>query len=141
MDKQETQRLFNLIDTLYPSAKKRPRTPADIEAWTMVLEPWAYEDAKQAVIIRARENRFPPDTSELMPYLPRPEAKPEEDQPLPEPSPAHLEKFYGKADALQEWFRTLQIPAPHEAKKQGMTYAGWCAMADLAGIQAVQHGQ
>lgn len=141
MDKQETQRLFNLIDTLYPSAKRRPRTPADIEAWTLVLEPWAYEDVKQAVIIRARENRFPPDASELMPYLPKPEVRADENQPIPEPSPAHLEKFYGKANALQARFQALHIPPPHEARKQGITYAGWCAMADLAGIQEVPYGQ
>ena len=61
MEKQDTQRLFNLIETIYPNAKQQPRTPADLEAWTLVLEPWAYEDVKKAVIVRARENRFYPD--------------------------------------------------------------------------------
>ena len=37
MEKQDTQRLFNLIETLYPSSKQQPRTPADLEAWTLVF--------------------------------------------------------------------------------------------------------
>mgnify|MGYP004641525337 CR=1 FL=1 len=124
MEKQDTQRLFNLIKTLYPSSRQQPRTPADLEAWTLVLEPWAYEDAKQAVILRARENRFPPDASELVPYLPKPETPKAEEAPMPEPFNAYLEKFYAEAG----------IPTPSEAKKQGMTYAAWCALADMRGV-------
>ena len=121
MEKQDTQRLFNLIETLYPSSKQKPRTPADLEAWTLVLEPWAYEDAKQAVILRARENRFPPDASELVPYLPKPEAPKAKEAPMPEPSDAYLEKFYAKAGEQHERWHEAGIPTPSVAKIQGMT--------------------
>ena len=134
MEKQDTQRLFNLIETLYPSSRQQPRTPADLEAWTLVLEPWAYEDAKQAVILRARENRFPPDASELVPYLPKPETPKAEETPMPEPSNADLEKFYAKAGEQRERWHEAGIPTPSEAKKQGMTYAAWCALADMRGV-------
>ena len=134
MSREEIQKLFNLIETLYPSAKKNPRTPAVIEAWALVLEPWSYEAAKQAVVVRARENRFPPDASELVPYLPKPETPKAEETPMPEPSDAYLEKFYAKYEALHERWKAAGVPTPSEAKKQGMTYAGWEAMAKGAGV-------
>lgn len=134
MEKQDIKRLFNLIETLYPSSKQQPRTPADLEAWTLVLEPWAYEDAKQAVILRARENRFPPDASELVPYLPKPEARKAKEAPMPEPSDAYLEKFYVRAGEQRKRWHDAGIPTPSEAKKQGMTYADWEKMAKGAGV-------
>jgi hypothetical protein len=134
MEKQDTKRLFNLIETLYPSSKQQPRTPADLEAWTLVLKPWAYEDAKQAVILRARENRFPPDASELVPYLPKPEARKAKEAPMPEPSDAYLEKFYVRAGEQRKRWHDAGIPTPSEAKKQGMTYADWEKMAKGAGV-------
>ena len=134
MRKEDIQKLFNLIETLYPSAKKNPRTPAVLEAWALVLEPWGYEDAKQAVVIRARENRFPPDASELVPYLPKLEQPPAEAPELAEPTPAQLEKFYAKCEALHERWKAAGIPTPSEAKKQGMTYADWETMAKGAGV-------
>lgn len=134
MSREEIQKLFNLIETLYPSARKNPRTPAVLEAWTLVLEPWTYEDAKQAVIVRARENRFPPDASELVPYLPKPEQPPEEAPELAEPTPAQVEKFYVKCEALHERWKAAGIPTPVQAKKLGMTYAGWENLAKGAGV-------
>lgn len=134
MEKQDTKRLFNLIETLYPSSKQQPRTPADLEAWTLVLEPWAYEDAKQAVILRARENRFPPDASELVPYLPKPETPKAKEAPMPEPSDAYLEKFYVRAGEQRKRWHDAGILTPSEAKKQGMTYADWEKMAKGAGV-------
>lgn len=134
MSREEIQKLFNLIETLYPSAKKNPRTPAVIEAWALVLEPWSYEAAKQAVIVRARENRFSPDASELIPYLPKPETPKAEEGPMPEPSDAYLEKFYAKSEALHERWKAAGIPTPSEAKKQGMTYADWEKMAKGADV-------
>ena len=134
MEKQDTKRLFNLIETLYPSSKQQPRTPADLEAWTLVLKPWAYEDAKQAVVLRARENRFPPDASELVPYLPKPEARKAKEAPMPEPSDAYLEKFYVRAGEQRKRWHDAGIPTPSEAKKQGMSYADWEKMAKGAGV-------
>ena len=134
MEKKDTQRLFNLIETIYPNARQQPRTPADLEAWTLVLEPWAYEDVKQAVISRARENRFYPDVYELAALLPKPETPKAEEAPMPEPSDAYLEKFYAKCEALHERWKAAGIPTPSEAKKQGMTYVDWEAMAKGAGV-------
>ena len=134
MKKQDTLRLFSLIETIYPNAKQQPRTPADLEAWTLVLEPWVYEDVKQAVIVRARENRFYPDVYELVPFLPKLEKPNAEEAPMPEPSDAYLEKFYAKAGEQHERWHEAGIPTPSEAKKQGMTYAAWCALADMRGV-------
>lgn len=134
MEKQDTRRLFSLIETIYPNAKQQPRTPVDLEAWTLVLAPWDYEDVKQAVIVRARENRFYPDVYELVPFLPKLEKPNAEEAPMPEPSDAYLEKFYAKAGEQHERWHEAGIPTPSEAKKQGMTYAAWCALADMRGV-------
>jgi hypothetical protein len=134
MEKQDTRRLFSLIETIYPNAKQQSRTAADLEAWTLVLAPWDYEDVKQAVIVRARENRFYPDVYELVPFLPKLERPNAEEAPMPEPSNAYLEKFYAKAGEQHERWHEAGIPTPSEAKKQGMTYAEWCALADMRGV-------
>lgn len=132
MEKQDTRRLFSLIETIYPNAKQQPRTAADLEAWTLVLAPWDYDDVKQAVIVRARENRFYPDVYELTAFLPKPETPKAKEAPMPEPSGIYLEKFYAKCEALREMWKAAGIPAPSEAKKQGMTYADWEKMAESA---------
>lgn len=134
MEKKDIQRLFNLIETIYPNARQQPRTPADLEAWTLVLEPWAYEDVKQAVIVRARENRFYPDVYELAALLPKPKTPKAEENPMPEPSDVYLEKFYAKYEALYERWKAAGVPTPSEAKKQGMTYADWESIAKGAGV-------
>lgn len=134
MEKQDTRRLFSLIETIYPNAKQQSRTAADLEAWALVLAPWDYEDVKQAVIVRARENRFYPDVYELVPFLPKLEKPNAEEAPMPEPSDAYLGKFYAKAGEQHERWHEAGIPTPSEAKKQGMTYAEWCALADMRGV-------
>ena len=118
MEKQDTRRLFSLIETIYPNAKQQPRTAADLEA----------------VIVRARENRFYPDVYELVPFLPKLETPKAKEASMPEPSDAYLEKFYAKAGEQHERWHEAGIPTPSEAKKQGMTYAAWCALADMRGV-------
>lgn len=133
MEKQDIAKLLTLLGTIYPNVKK-PKGEALVEAWFLVLEPWSYEDAKRAVILRARDNIYFPNPSELIPYLPKPETPKAEEAPMPEPSDAYLEKFYAKAGEQRERWHEAGIPTPSEAKKQGMTYAAWCALADMRGV-------
>lgn len=130
MDKQDITKLFALLGTIYPNAKNQTGSAA-VTAWQMILEPWNYEDAKQAVILRARENPFYPNPSELVPYLPKPETPNEEEASMLEPSDAYLEKFYVREGEQRERWHEVGIPTPSEARKQGMTYAAWCALADM----------
>ena len=133
MEKQDIAKLLTLLGTIYPNVKK-PKGEAVVEAWFLVLEPWSYEDAKRAVILRARDNIYFPNPSELIPYLPKPEPPKAKEAPMPEPSDAYLEKFYAKAGEQHERWHEAGIPTPSEAKKQGMTYAAWCALADMRGV-------
>ncbi len=133
MEKQDIAKLLTLLGTIYPNVKK-PKGEAVVEAWFLVLEPWSYEDAKRAVILRARDNIYFPNPSELIPYLPKPEPPKAKEAPMPEPSDAYLEKFYAKAGEQHEHWHEAGIPTPSEAKKQGMTYAAWCALADMRGV-------
>ena len=86
------------------------------------------------MILRARDNIYFPNPSELIPYLPKPETPKAEEAPMPEPSDADLEKFYAKAGEQRERWHEAGIPTPSEAKKQGMAYAAWCALADMRGV-------
>ena len=133
MEKQDITKLLTLLGTIYPNVKK-PKGEALVEAWFLVLEPWSYEDAKKAVILRARDNIYFPNPSELIPYLPKPETPKAKEAPMPEPSDADLEKFYARAGEQHERWHDAGIPTPSEAKKQGMTYAAWCALADMRGV-------
>ena len=133
MEKQDITKLLTLLGTIYPNVKK-PKGEAVVEAWFLVLEPWSYEDAKKAVILRARDNIYFPNPSELIPYLPKPETLKAEEAPMPEPSDADLEKFYAKAGEQRERWHEAGIPTPSEAKNQGMTYADWEKMAKGAGV-------
>ena len=133
MEKQDIAKLLTLLGTIYPNVKK-PKGEALVEAWFLVLEPWSYEDAKKAVILRARDNIYFPNPSELIPYLPKPEIPKTKEAPMPEPSDAYLEKFYAKAGEQHERWHDAGIPTPSEEKKQGMTYAAWCALADMRGV-------
>lgn len=133
MEKQDIAKLLTLLGTIYPNVKK-PKGEAVVEAWFLVLEPWSYEDAKRAVILRARDNIYFPNPSELIPYLPKPETPKAKESPMPELSDAYLEKFYAKAGEQHERWHEAGIPTPSEAKKQGMTYAAWCALADMRGV-------
>ena len=133
MEKQDITKLLTLLGTIYPNVKK-PKGEAVVEAWFLVLEPWSYEDAKRAVILRARDNIYFPNPSELIPYLPKPEPPKAKEDPMPEPSDAYLEKFYAKAGEQRERWHEAGIPTPSEAKKQGMTYSAWCALADMRGV-------
>ena len=133
MNRQDVQKLFNLIETIYPCAKKS-RDPATLEAWSLVLGPWSYETVKQAVIERARENRFPPDPSELPPFLPPPAPK-EEPEPQSHEIPAvYFEKFRARHAAFRAKCRAAGIPTPSEGRKQGLSYAAWSQLAKKAGV-------
>lgn len=133
MNKQDIAKLFALLGTIYPNAKNQTGS-ATVSAWQMILEPWDYKDAKQAVILRARENPFYPNPSELVHYLPKPEPPKAKEASMPQPSDAYLEKFYAKAGEQHGRWHEAGIPTPSEAKKQGMTYAEWCALADMRGV-------
>lgn len=133
MDKQDITKLLTLLGTIYPN-RKPPKSSAVVEAWALVLSPWSYEDAKKAVILRARENMYYPNPSELIPYLPKLPNPEQGTEALPEPSPAHLEKFYAWCEALHKRWRAAGLMTPSEAKRRGLTYAQWSALADAGGV-------
>lgn len=133
MEKRDTRRLFSLIETIYPNAKQQSRTAADLEAWTLVLAPWDYEDVKQAVIVRARETGF---TRMCMNWSHSSQNWKTQREGGPHAGAVRRlsGKFYAKAGEQHERWHEAGIPTPSEAKKQGMTYAAWCALADMRGV-------
>lgn len=133
MNRQDVQKLFNLIEVVHPNLKKS-RDPATLEAWSLILSPWTYEEVKQAVIERARESRYSPEPSELTPFLP-PLTPKEEPEPQSHEIPAvYFEKFRARHDTFRAKCRAAGIPTPSEGRKQGLTYAAWSQLAQKAGV-------
>lgn len=69
MTKQDVHKLFDLLEHLY-QGKKQIRDDVTVAIWAKVFEPWSYPQVRQAVIERARINRYYPDPSEIAEFLP-----------------------------------------------------------------------
>ena len=80
MTKNDTLKLFKLLERLYPN-----RSPAQdavtMAIWTEVLKPWPYEQVRDAAIRRARCSNLSPQPAEFAAYLPPMEKAPKEQRP------------------------------------------------------------
>ena len=94
MTKNDVEKLFNLLDILHPAGKK-PRDPATIAAWQMVLEPFDYDQVKQAAVTHARQNRYSPEPAEIVANI-----------PVPEPTP-EAERRADRGHAPDDWARLI----------------------------------
>lgn len=89
MEIDDVTRLFDLLDKLY-QGKPRPRDRVTAAVWREVLRPWTYPQVRDAVIKRARTNRYYPDPSEIAELCPpAPEAAESEDRIKP-PGPSEM---------------------------------------------------
>lgn len=137
MQREDVNRLFDLLEQLY-QGKKRPRDKVTVAIWTAVLEPWSYAQVRDGVIRRARENRYFPDPSEIVEYLP----------PLPDDDKAE-KKRYAPPDRVEQkylrWgalFREKLASALDEAgiapyevvASHGVSWMDWVKGLEDAGI-------
>lgn len=69
MERNDVNKLFTMLNAFYPHA-----TNADNErtrkAWTLALEDYTYTEIKTAALNCARKEKFFPQLSELLAYLP-----------------------------------------------------------------------
>ena len=68
MTRHDVHKLFDLLEHLY-QGKKQSRDDVTVAIWAKVFEPWSYAQVRQAVIERARVNRYFPDPSEIAEFL------------------------------------------------------------------------
>lgn len=68
MNRVEVNRLFALMHEFWPHAKV---TKNRMEAWALGLEPYSYDDARDAVVAYARKNKFFPDLADVTAKLPQ----------------------------------------------------------------------
>lgn len=73
-------------------------------AWALVLEPYAYEDVKQAVVAHFRTSKFWPDIGEVTQYLPD------------VPTPNELRKQARQAERLRKALRATQRALENSAE-------------------------
>ncbi len=136
MNRQDVNKLFDLLEQLY-QGKKKPRDEVTVAIWAEVLKPWSYEQVRDAVIRRSRENRFTPDPSELTAYLPKPDIYRELAAGRnAAPGPAEQRNMAELKLWQQEWHRELRekgLPNLHEALAAGMSPGEWGKRLAAAG--------
>lgn len=138
MRKSEVESLFNLLGEFYPNAKQLCSKTAQA-AWVLVLEPYAYEDAKAAAIAYARKNKFFPDVADitggLHPIEPdRKEAKSDPAFGDYNCMKDHVTAIKDAAMALGAHYHQAGVPTPAEAKEQGIGYDKWEELCRSAGV-------
>ena len=63
MTREDVTKLFRFFAAL--NTKWRPAENA-VDAWMLVLEPYAYEDVRRAATIRFRQHNYIPDPAEIV---------------------------------------------------------------------------
>lgn len=132
MERKDVDRLFQLLGRLYGDRVHDSVTTA---IWHEVFKPWTYAQVRDAVIQRARENRYYPDPSEITAYIPKPDEVGSKDEQARAP---------GEEDTRQlRWVRLYHDKLHEELKRVGLNkfsggtgaeYASWRAMCQKAGI-------
>lgn len=134
MNRQDVCRLFDLLEQLY-QGKRKPRDNVTVAIWAEVLKPWSYEQVRTAVVQRARENRFFPDPSEIVAYLPAMQ----EDRPMDERLAAALNR---RRQEVDQWWAQRKaaldaagLPTSSEFVQKGGTVAEYWRLLRAAGIE------
>lgn len=134
MNRQDVCRLFDLLEQLY-QGKRKPRDNVTVAIWAEVLKPWSYEQVRTAVVQRARENRFFPDPSEIVAYLPAMQ----EDRPMDERLAAALDR---RRQEVDQWWAQRKaaldaagLPTSAEFVQKGGTVAEYWRLLKAAGIE------
>lgn len=134
MNRQDVCRLFDLLEQLY-QGKRKPRDNVTVAIWAEVLKPWSYEQVRTAVVQRARENRFFPDPSEIVAYLPAMQ----EDRPMDERLAAALDR---RRQEVDRWWAQRKaaldaagLPTSSEFVQKGGTVAEYWRLLRAAGIE------
>lgn len=134
MNRQDVCRLFDLLEQLY-QGKRKPRDNVTVAIWAEVLKPWSYEQVRTAVVQRARENRFFPDPSEIVAYLPAMQ----EDRPMDERLAEALDR---RRQEVDQWWAQRKaaldaagLPTSSEFVQKGGTVAEYWRLLRAAGIE------
>ena len=132
MTKRDVEKLFSLLEQLFPEATRKRKSPVRLSAWALALEPYAYEDVKAAAVEYARRKKFFPDIADLTASL----------SPVVNPSPreegAPQERMRWRDDTWMKEFLSPGYvscdPATRYAAEHGCTYgAAQKALPEAAG--------
>lgn len=132
MERNEVPKLFSLLRQLYARFDKQPdRVTSAI--WAEILKPWSYEQVRDAVIRRARENQYCPDPSEIVEYLPPVEPMQEEEKRQAFEIPQScIRETMAWREMLLEVLESCGM-RPFDGNT-GAEYAAWRAKCAAAGV-------
>lgn len=137
MTRKDIDDLFKLLELYFPNS---PKTRAEKlkNAWFLVLEPYARQDVKQAVISVLRKNEHFPDPQKIA-CLCHSNTEETRQEIKTRFSPAEVEemkKLWAAWDKVVAMRREAGIPATClEAKQAGLSDSEWHAMLEKAGME------
>ena len=74
MDKKETEKLFRLARSIYRKAEEFADSSGNADtllAWSIALEPYSYDEVREAFFQWVRSSPFAPKIAELVSFLPQ----------------------------------------------------------------------
>lgn len=136
MQKSELDKFGRLLKNLH--SRLRHMTNDELLGWHIVLEPYTYEECRDALVEYTRTNRYVPEPGEIARLIQRsrndaPAALTQKKvtvKPPSETSPT-LWRDHERHVAA---FRFAGVPTAVEAKTSGLTYDEWLAMVEKAGL-------
>ena len=136
MQKSEVERLFSLMGQFWPNAQQMKSKPLQA-AWVMALEPYAYDDAKAAVVAYARKNKFFPDISDIASGLTEvhieAEVAGETGKRERIVSLQDVRKHFSKfSEERAETYHAAGVPTYPEAEAGGMGWEEWLRQCRMA---------
>lgn len=129
-------KLFDLLEHLH-SDKKQKRDIKTLTAWREVLNPWSYDQVRDAAFRRAQSgNRFFPDAPEIAAFCePIKNVSWEADNKTVPAGWEKQSKALKRHKNLMERRRAAGLPGGlAEAQERGMTAAEFSAACDEAGM-------
>jgi len=137
MNTEEFDKLWRLFASLFPAAVKK-RGPNAKEVWERAMSPYSLDEATEATLKYARQNKFFPDVADITGGLAP--VEPEMEEAKPDPAfgdygcmKKHVAALRDVVTALDARYHAAGVVTLTEAKAQGMGYNKWAELCRSAG--------
>lgn len=138
MNTKEFDKLWRLFEELFPAAVKKKGINGRT-VWERAMSPYSLEEATEATMKYARQNKFFPDVADITGGLTP--VEPEREEARPDPAfgdysfmKKHVAALRDAGTALEARYHAAGVFTLTEAKRQGMDYAKWEEMCRSAGV-------
>lgn len=138
MNTKEFDKLWRLFASLFPAAVKK-RGPNAKEVWERAMSPYSLDEATEATLKYARQNKFFPDVADIAGGLTP--VEPEQEEAKSDPAfgdyscmAKHVAALRDARTAMAARYHQAGVPTLAEAKGRGMGYDKWKELCHSAGV-------